>query len=63
VTVVRCLYSPLSFAHQHRPVIKQPTDALVRITGSFDAVTDLDGVPAGYQDMADRKSLKILIKP
>ncbi|MET9880473.1 alcohol dehydrogenase catalytic domain-containing protein [Actinacidiphila glaucinigra] len=29
----------------------------------FDAVTDLDGVPAGYQDMADRKSLKVLIKP
>jgi threonine dehydrogenase-like Zn-dependent dehydrogenase len=29
----------------------------------FDATTDLDGVPAGYQDMADRKSLKVLIKP
>jgi threonine dehydrogenase-like Zn-dependent dehydrogenase len=29
----------------------------------FDATTGLDGVPAGYQDMADRRSLKVLIKP
>lgn len=29
----------------------------------FDATTDLDGVPAGYQAMADRKSLKVLVKP
>ncbi|MFI9583851.1 alcohol dehydrogenase catalytic domain-containing protein [Streptomyces sp. NPDC052236] len=29
----------------------------------FDATTGLDGVPAGYQDMADRTSLKVLIKP
>ncbi|MEU4796707.1 alcohol dehydrogenase catalytic domain-containing protein [Streptomyces sp. NPDC023327] len=29
----------------------------------FDASTDLDGVPAGYRDMADRKNLKVLIKP
>jgi threonine dehydrogenase-like Zn-dependent dehydrogenase len=29
----------------------------------FDATTDLDGVPSGYQDMAERKSLKVLIKP
>lgn len=29
----------------------------------FDATTDLDGVPAGYQDMDDRKSLKVLIHP
>ncbi|WP_329319250.1 MULTISPECIES: zinc-binding dehydrogenase [unclassified Streptomyces] len=29
----------------------------------LDATTDLDGVPAGYQDMADRKSLKVLVKP
>ncbi|NEC35036.1 zinc-binding dehydrogenase [Streptomyces rubrogriseus] len=29
----------------------------------FDATTDLDGVPAGYQDMADRRSLKVLIQP
>ena len=29
----------------------------------FDATTDIDGVPAGYQDMADRKSLKVLVKP
>ncbi|MFJ9026872.1 zinc-dependent alcohol dehydrogenase family protein [Streptomyces sp. NPDC102259] len=28
----------------------------------FDVTTDLDGVPAGYQDMADRKSLKVLVK-
>ncbi|MEV0778524.1 zinc-binding dehydrogenase [Streptomyces sp. NPDC050433] len=29
----------------------------------FDATTDLDGVPAGYQAMADRKTLKLLAKP
>jgi threonine dehydrogenase-like Zn-dependent dehydrogenase len=29
----------------------------------LDATTGLDGVPAGYQDMADRKSLKVLIRP
>jgi threonine dehydrogenase-like Zn-dependent dehydrogenase len=29
----------------------------------FDVTTDLDGVAAGYQDMADRKSLKVLINP
>lgn len=29
----------------------------------FDTTTDLDGVPDGYQDMADRNSLKVLIKP
>jgi threonine dehydrogenase-like Zn-dependent dehydrogenase len=29
----------------------------------FDVTTGLDGVPAGYQGMADRKSLKVLIKP
>ncbi|MFA1544604.1 alcohol dehydrogenase catalytic domain-containing protein [Actinomadura monticuli] len=29
----------------------------------FDAATGLDGVPSGYQDMADRRSLKVLIKP
>lgn len=28
----------------------------------FDTTT-LDGVPAGYQDMADREALKVLIKP
>jgi threonine dehydrogenase-like Zn-dependent dehydrogenase len=29
----------------------------------FDTTTDLDGVPAGYRKMADRTSLKVLIKP
>ncbi|RKN44986.1 zinc-binding dehydrogenase [Streptomyces hoynatensis] len=29
----------------------------------FDAATPLDGIPAGYRDMADRKSLKVLIRP
>ncbi|MDX3215004.1 alcohol dehydrogenase catalytic domain-containing protein [Streptomyces sp. ME02-6991-2B] len=29
----------------------------------FDATTDLDGVPAGYQDMADRRSLKVFVTP
>ncbi|MFJ8745978.1 zinc-binding dehydrogenase [Embleya sp. NPDC127516] len=29
----------------------------------FDTMTDLDGVPAGYRAMADRTSLKVLVKP
>ena len=29
----------------------------------FDTTTSLDGVPAGYQDMADRKALKVLAQP
>jgi threonine dehydrogenase-like Zn-dependent dehydrogenase len=29
----------------------------------FDATTDIDGVPAGYRDMADRRSLKVFVKP
>jgi hypothetical protein len=28
----------------------------------FDRTVDLDGVPAGYQAMADRASLKVLIR-
>ncbi|MCX5107092.1 alcohol dehydrogenase catalytic domain-containing protein [Streptomyces sp. NBC_00378] len=29
----------------------------------FDATPDLDGIPAGYRVMADRKALKVLVKP
>lgn len=29
----------------------------------FDATTDLGGVPAGYQDMDERRSLKVLVRP
>jgi threonine dehydrogenase-like Zn-dependent dehydrogenase len=29
----------------------------------FDATTDLDGVPAGYRDMDERRSLKVLVNP
>jgi threonine dehydrogenase-like Zn-dependent dehydrogenase len=29
----------------------------------FDASASLDGVPAGYRDMADRKALKVFIRP
>jgi threonine dehydrogenase-like Zn-dependent dehydrogenase len=29
----------------------------------FDATTNLDGIPAGYQDMDDRTALKVLITP
>jgi threonine dehydrogenase-like Zn-dependent dehydrogenase len=29
----------------------------------FDAEVDLDAVPGGYQAMADRKSLKVLVTP
>ncbi len=31
--------------------------------GRSSTPTGLDGVPAGYQDMADRNSIKVLIKP
>lgn len=29
----------------------------------FDTSTDLEAVPAGYQDMADRECVKVLITP
>jgi threonine dehydrogenase-like Zn-dependent dehydrogenase len=29
----------------------------------FDSTSDLDGIPAGYQNMADRTSLKVLVRP
>ncbi|RKT88280.1 Threonine dehydrogenase [Saccharopolyspora antimicrobica] len=29
----------------------------------FDATTDLEGVPTGYRDMDERKSLKVLVRP
>ncbi|WP_328765798.1 zinc-binding dehydrogenase [Devosia aurantiaca] len=29
----------------------------------FDVVTDLQGVPQGYRDMNDRKSIKVMVKP
>jgi threonine dehydrogenase-like Zn-dependent dehydrogenase len=29
----------------------------------FDVTTGLDGVPDGYRGMADRTSLKVLVKP
>ena len=29
----------------------------------FDVTTDLDGVPTGYRDMDERKSLKVLVNP
>jgi threonine dehydrogenase-like Zn-dependent dehydrogenase len=29
----------------------------------FDRVVDLDGVPGGYRDMNDRKSLKLMVQP
>ena len=28
----------------------------------FDATTDIDGIPNGYQDMDDRKTLKVYVK-
>jgi threonine dehydrogenase-like Zn-dependent dehydrogenase len=29
----------------------------------FDRVVDLDGVPNGYREMDDRKSIKVMIRP
>jgi threonine dehydrogenase-like Zn-dependent dehydrogenase len=29
----------------------------------FDRIVDLDGVPSGYRDMNDRKSLKVMVRP
>jgi threonine dehydrogenase-like Zn-dependent dehydrogenase len=42
---------------------KRLGDGTIQPGKVFDATTDLDGIPAGYQDMTDRKSLKVLIKP
>jgi threonine dehydrogenase-like Zn-dependent dehydrogenase len=36
-------------------------DGVIEPGKVFDATTNLEGVPAGYQDMDDRKSLKVLI--
>ncbi|MFD9734591.1 zinc-binding dehydrogenase [Umezawaea sp. NPDC059074] len=38
-------------------------DGVVEPGKVFDTTTDFDGVPAAYQAMADRTSLKVLIKP
>jgi len=38
-------------------------DGTIETGKVFDVTTGLDGIPAGYRDMADRKSLKVLIKP
>jgi len=29
----------------------------------FDRVVDLNGIPAGYRDMNNRKSLKVMVRP
>ncbi|GAA2787335.1 zinc-dependent alcohol dehydrogenase family protein [Saccharopolyspora taberi] len=49
-----------AYAEELMPAI---LDGAIEPGKVFDATTDLDGVPAGYQDMADRKTLKVLIKP
>ncbi|MET7683019.1 alcohol dehydrogenase catalytic domain-containing protein [Streptomyces sp. NPDC005423] len=38
-------------------------DGLIEPGKVFDVSTDLSGVPAGYQRMADRENLKILVRP
>lgn len=38
-------------------------DGVIEPGRVFDTTTDMDGVPAGYQDMAERKSLKVFVKP
>ncbi|MFF0248785.1 alcohol dehydrogenase catalytic domain-containing protein [Streptosporangium sandarakinum] len=38
-------------------------DGVIEPGKVFDAVTGLGGVPAGYRDMADRRSLKVLVRP
>jgi threonine dehydrogenase-like Zn-dependent dehydrogenase len=49
-----------AYAEELMPAI---LDGIVQPGRVFDVTTDLKGVPAGYQDMADRTSLKVLIKP
>jgi threonine dehydrogenase-like Zn-dependent dehydrogenase len=29
----------------------------------FDRIVDLNGVPGGYREMADRESIKVMVKP
>jgi hypothetical protein len=38
-------------------------DGVIEPGQVFDTTVDLKGVPAGYQDMADRTSLQILVRP
>jgi threonine dehydrogenase-like Zn-dependent dehydrogenase len=60
------------------PKLVEPTDALVRVTSACicdshspspsrarrtRAPCGLDDVPSGYQAMADREALKVLVRP
>ncbi|UOZ05502.1 hypothetical protein [Amycolatopsis sp. WQ 127309] len=40
----------------------QPRAEQIVLMGRHRARTDLEGVPAAYQDIADHKNLKVLIK-
>lgn len=44
-------------------LLPQILDGTIEPGRVFDATTDLDGVPAGYEDMDRRRSLKVLITP
>ena len=44
------------------PEIKDPTDALVRIT-VLEMSVDLQGVPEGYAAMDSRQKIKVMVRP
>lgn len=44
-------------------LLPQILDGSIEPGKVFDAATDLNGVPDGYRDMDQRKSLKVLIRP
>ncbi|MFS2030535.1 MULTISPECIES: zinc-binding dehydrogenase [unclassified Curtobacterium] len=44
-------------------LLPQVLDGSIEPGKVFDRTVDLDGVPAGYQAMADREALKVLVRP
>ena len=44
-------------------LMPQILDGKVNPGKVFDAVTDIEGIPAGYRDMDERRSLKVLVRP
>ncbi len=49
--------------HRPDPAIKEPGDAVVRVRPVIDTSLGLDQVAAGYQAMAGRPALKVLVRP
>jgi threonine dehydrogenase-like Zn-dependent dehydrogenase len=46
-----------------RELLPDILDGRIQPGRVFDRVVDFNGVPAGYRDMNDRKSLKVMVRP